>query len=367
MTFWHGRAEAMPAGARALGRPVEKRRIPALARKLLRPGWMLRAASAVTTYALLGLAGEAAAQPFVDLGQDARSDDSRRPEDGINRKNCLEAETWQFEYSCSLCANVAVWLGDNCEVAENRTGAAPTCREVVPLSTAPATLQELVLDAGQFADPFDDTHVACPEVDTTTSVYVLDLTDTSDDAAAFMVFDVLVDTDPPPAPTDVEAAAGEENVTVSWTADAGEVQDRDAFQVLCFPHPGDPAATGDPDAGTGDCGLGGFVEGEEANPDDFCGAKQAATARSVRIDGLENGGSYAFGVVAYDDFQNPSLVSSIACESPRPVEDFYEAYRGAGGSAGGGFCTFAPGAARAAPPAIPLALLAFVLLRPRRR
>jgi hypothetical protein len=334
----------------------------------------MSAAFAAGALSLLGFGGEAAAQPTIALAQDGRSGD-RRPEQGINLDDCTDVETWDFSYNCIGCQNVAVWIGDNCDMADNRAGASPTCHELVSFSAAPSLAQALTIKAGRFADPFDETEAACEPTDTTTSVFVLDLGDTSDDATAFGVYDVLVDTRRPPAPIDIEATAGEGNVTVSWTADASDVQDRDAFQVLCFPNPPDPGGAGGggsdagADAGVGDCGLGGFVEGDEPNDEwadlYFCGDRQAETARSLRIEGLSNGGAYEFAVLAYDDFQNPSLVSGVTCESPRPVEDFYESYRGAGGQAGGGFCSAVPAGGRAVPLAPALSLLALGLRRRR--
>jgi MYXO-CTERM domain-containing protein len=97
----------------------------------------------------------------------------------------------------------------------------------------------------------------------------------------------------------------------------------------------------------------------------FCGGRQGATARSVRIGSLSNSVEYQVAVIAYDDFDNPSVLSNVDCETPQPVVDFYEAYRRAGGRAGGGLCAVAPGAAGPGP--LPAALLALALVGAARR
>ncbi len=289
--------------------------------------------------ALLVLASTPAfAVPTIELEERGPG---KLPAEGINLVDCEAAERWLFKYTCAACGQVAVWVGDNCETAENRSGAAPTCAEIVP-AHAPIPTDSFEIFAPEVVSPLDPT---CPPADTTTSVFVLDLLDASDDASSAIEYPILVDTDPPPAPTEVEAEGGEGNVTVSWTADAGEAADRDGFQVLCFPEPSDDAP--EPPDGTdtdGGCGYGALAADAPSSTDLFCGGRQGASARSVRIGNLSNGVPYEVAVIAYDNFENPSRLSNVACDEPQPVEDFYEAYRRAGGKAGGGLCTAAPGA-----------------------
>jgi hypothetical protein len=45
-------------------------------------------------------------------------------------------------------------------------------------------------------------------------------------------------------------------------------------------------------------------------------------------------------VAAVDIYENTGVLSTVACEVPQPITGFYKAYRDAGGTAGGGFCSF---------------------------
>ena len=60
-----------------------------------------------------------------------------------------------------------------------------------------------------------------------------------------------------------------------------------------------------------------------------------ATSSDAEIDGLTNGTTYAVAVVAQDLFLNAGTISSLICQSPIELNDFYETYRNDGGQAGG--------------------------------
>jgi hypothetical protein len=53
---------------------------------------------------------------------------------------------------------------------------------------------------------------------------------------------------------------------------------------------------------------------------------------------------YAVAVSAVDELGNPGPLSNIDCEAPEDLEEFFEAYRRAGGQGGGGFCSVDRGA-----------------------
>jgi hypothetical protein len=59
---------------------------------------------------------------------------------------------------------------------------------------------------------------------------------------------------------------------------------------------------------------------------------------SYTIAGLTNGTTYNVVVAAVDSSGNVGPPSPEACDYPAPVNDFFTAYRNAGGAAGGGFC-----------------------------
>ncbi|HEY6557157.1 MAG TPA: hypothetical protein VI072_07785 [Polyangiaceae bacterium] len=68
-----------------------------------------------------------------------------------------------------------------------------------------------------------------------------------------------------------------------------------------------------------------------------CGSA-TANATEGETDRLENFQLYAVAVATVDKLGNIGPLSEIECGSPKPVTDFFEAYRNAGGDAGGGFC-----------------------------
>jgi hypothetical protein len=105
---------------------------------------------------------------------------------------------------------------------------------------------------------------------------------------------------------------------------------------------------------------------------DACGS-QAVTVSdkstgTYTIKGLKNGPMYNVAVAATDGYGNVGPPSTIVCDSPAPVNDFWDSYRGAGGRAGGGFCALeavgAPGSSLAG---LALVASAGALARRRRR
>lgn len=83
--------------------------------------------------------------------------------------------------------------------------------------------------------------------------------------------------------------------------------------------------------------------------------------------GLEDYQLYACGVAAYDLNGNLGVLSNIRCGSPRPVRDYFEAYREAGGKGGGGYCGFGRGQVGGLAALLGFAGLVFAARRARRR
>jgi hypothetical protein len=81
---------------------------------------------------------------------------------------------------------------------------------------------------------------------------------------------------------------------------------------------------------------------------------------------LENGSTYVVAIAAEDTAYNVGVLSELACGTPQDVTGFYEAYRDAGGEAGGGFCSFAPARHGALAAAVASLVAACALLRRRR-
>ncbi len=70
-----------------------------------------------------------------------------------------------------------------------------------------------------------------------------------------------------------------------------------------------------------------------------CGSVGSNTSTGVTVDNLVNGTLYTVAVAGVDAYGNTGPLSDPACETPQEVIDFWEQYRGAGGLAGGGFCS----------------------------
>jgi hypothetical protein len=73
------------------------------------------------------------------------------------------------------------------------------------------------------------------------------------------------------------------------------------------------------------------------------------SSRSFRVTGLTNSAVYSVAVSAVDAFGNPGPPSAQQCGSPQPVADFFGAYRGGGGNAGGLCALEAVGMAQGSP------------------
>jgi hypothetical protein len=98
-----------------------------------------------------------------------------------------------------------------------------------------------------------------------------------------------------------------------------------------------------------------------------CGTVGATgTTSGTAKSNLQNGVSYAVAVASEDNFGNVGQLSELACGTPAEVTGFFEAYREAGGEAGGGFCSFAVPRRPALVMAFGLALAGAALWRRRR-
>ena len=77
---------------------------------------------------------------------------------------------------------------------------------------------------------------------------------------------------------------------------------------------------------------------------DAVSKKKDLTATSYTITGLALGNEYFVGVVAVDEFDNESELSTLVSATPVNVDDFWEQYKDNGGGETGGFCFVATAA-----------------------
>jgi hypothetical protein len=185
----------------------------------------------------------------------------------------------------------------------------------------------------------------------------------------------------PKAPTGVSAGIGENALVVKWSEAEDADSDIDEYWFLCEPPPG--GDTGAAGAGGGaddggpddpldseDCESTVFQEGDVLTratiAEHACG-HAPATASSGETSALTNFVHYTVAVVGRDDYRNYGKLSAIACATPEPVTDFFEAYRDAGGKAGGGFCSIGTTRSHALTALVLAGALGFFVRRARRR
>lgn len=148
-------------------------------------------------------------------------------------------------------------------------------------------------------------------------------------------FDVLG----PPPPTNLEVGVGEGSIIINF--DPTSADDLNGYRAYCDPPRASSAGSdAGADAGSTSCGSSALVPGEPPPSEDFFCGSSGPQAKSVDATGLTNFVPHNIAVAAVDEIGNVGPLSPLTCATPKPVTGFFEAYRAAGGQAGGGFCTF---------------------------
>ncbi|MEZ4368519.1 MAG: MXAN_2562 family outer membrane beta-barrel protein [Kofleriaceae bacterium] len=225
-------------------------------------------------------------------------------------------------------------------------------------------------------------------------------------------FSVTTDSEPPPVPTDFEAAGAEAAVDLSWSAPTGRATDILYYQALCAGPDGLPAIAAEdrptqryqtvrglcnlnvdvdltgvsivtdaaarpgptpdamlPDAMLPDAGVPPVVLPEELtqlDPTYLCGETTGA-ATSLRIEGLTNDVEYTVVLLSVDKYANAAGVYFTQPLVPQPVTDFWEDLGDRGSKVEGGFCLSVAGDDANAAGSLMLVALAGVLAWARRR
>lgn len=220
----------------------------------------------------------------------------------------------------------------------------------------------------------------------------------------------------PNPPADLSIGAGNNLLVANFSSTAQSTTDFKGYRAYCFPGPGgssaalstkgtdagldvlddaaadtavDDAATSDTgsttttDAGSGSrpsgCPAGDpFVSGQLPGPEldqYICGDEATSAVGKITISSfsngarLQNGVAYAVAIGTTDKQGNSGPLSTVACGTPKETDDFYNVYRRAGGTAGGGWCAMGNGAAPfgVAGSVFALALVARIARRARTR
>lgn len=166
----------------------------------------------------------------------------------------------------------------------------------------------------------------------------------------------------PRPPTDVSAGVGDTQIVLAWSP--SNDANLTGYRYFCDPMPGSETASA---AGT--CPTTALVAGELPSSDRDCGGISNSMATEGHVKGLTNGHAYSIGVAGVDSVGNIGPLSNVVCATPEPTDDFYQLYRDAGGTAGGGFCSVGAVGKRAVGGAFALAALSGValVLRSRKR
>jgi hypothetical protein len=315
----------------------------------------------------------------------------------INRADCLADEIIRFDIRVDGAIDTSFtlqpFIGENCEDKDRRTqGANATCRALgesyTPSMSTPIELSVRQIIAGSLGtgvatidggtdvgaggagseDPGECTGIDHPR---NYKIYFM-LTNSSNDEPTAnytrATWDGQIDLAGPEAPSGVTAGTGENTVLVRWTADnSTPVAEMRGFNLYCDP----PAGAGpDSDAGGTTCPTDALVPNQipsdAVRTTNFCG-EALGNASSLETRPLTNGMTYAIAVAGVDTFHNVGPLSNTTCGTPKPVTGFFEAYRDAGGKAGGGFCAVGAGRSRVGAAVVAFALAAFAFRRRSRR
>ena len=177
------------------------------------------------------------------------------------------------------------------------------------------------------------------------SLYIM-LLDGANTSQGFAIWKATYKLLAPPPPTGVTSGIGENIAPIRWTPSTTTVDSTiNGYQFYCDPPPGSAAAT---EAGfTPEDGIlpssclesTALVEGKRPDDKYKCGNAEKTSSRG-NATGLIDNVPYNVAVAATDTYRNTGIISAPACAIPQPVTGFFEAYRNAGGEAGGGFCSF---------------------------
>jgi hypothetical protein len=323
----------------------------------------------------------------------------------ISRSDCIADDVFYFPVTLTSYAGsgLEVWAGESgdCSDVTQRSSSASTCWRVytgVPtsyVSNVPIRVQDIIsqrtpsLDAlaGTAADCDAAASSATSSVQVTLYFMLIQGTAMQGTGATWSTkFDLVG----PAAPTGVGVGVGGTMLKVMWNSNADT--DVAGYTFFCDPPPGVVPSNvtyfeAGNQASSGGAGGAGGTAAADANASDAGGAVDTADASSATtVDGQTNLGTscnmsvhlvadqmpksdiitiyqcgsagkndtsliikglfdyqtYAVAIASTDAVGNVGRLSTIECGTPQPIVGFYEAYRAAGGTAGGDSCAMAP-------------------------
>lgn len=306
----------------------------------------------------------------------------------INRRDCEVNDYFSFTLNPvglgGTNYDVEVWMSESastdCTNPSNQTAAAGVCRQVAQTVTNSYNIKVFVRDivsnvwgawdGGAMADVCMSDYE--PPVKRTLQFFTVDFGSVP---GTPLQYEVQYDLLGPGPPGSVNAGIGQNALVVSWkeSSNAAEVS---RYRVYAEPvsATGEGGASGDPGTGTDGgtqeptaCTSSVLNPGEPVPEGTRVRGEANASSTKAEATGLTNGVRYAVAVASVDDFMNSGNLSALDCGTPEPVTGFYEAYRAAGGEAGGGYCAIGGTPSRLSAAAAALAALGLILRRRRGR
>ncbi len=361
-------------------------RRPSLLRLVLGGGAFLAGSLFLST-------AEAQTLSFVQQGGIARgnqehSGESEILDSQINRRDCDENDYFDFTVVPSMPLpginyDIEVWASEsastNCADPGMQTPGAGVCRQVVPRITDTYNIKVFVRDiisqawgswdGGATADVCESDYDR--PVDRVLHFFVIN---NGTEAGTPLQYPVQYDLLGPAPPGSINVGIGQNALVVSWNESSDGSQ---VYKYRIYAEPvsatGAGGAGADPDAGaagagepTG-CTSSVLTPGEPVPTGTKVRGEATNSAKKAEAGGLTNGVTYAVGVASVDSFLNSGNLSSLDCASPEPVTGFFEAYRQAGGGAGGGYCSVGASPSRLLAGGVAFAALGLVLRRLRAR
>lgn len=315
--------------------------------------------------------------------------------EGVSYQDCLDDQRIRFTLQLAGFPTsggtgaLEVWAGlsgNDCSDQTRRVGNAANCWKLatgIPLQLqVDSVIGVRAIMAGALNPQTPDaTEKICGQVDLTkvTVNFLYFAPGNPGTPAARAPVEISIDTIGPPALSGVSVLPGNTRLNVSWNSvGEGGVQDVVNVRVFCAPTGAAKTSTetvcSEPktltddagnDAGTEDagcttktttkaaCSEAAFatdagtdsIVPDKAFVDAFkCGELGGAngsgvTAREFKGQPLVNGTEYAVAVAGTDSFGNGGTLSTVVCNFPEQTTDFWSEYRGAGGQAGGGYCS----------------------------
>lgn len=293
--------------------------------------------------------------------------------DYISKQDCVDNTKITFSITGQTAlANVQVWVSDykdakcwNTEYRDNQDTAKYCSPLLMSLNDNP-----VVIDAQTIIGHLRDANAGeCTDTSSFAGharqlyVFFIDTAEDKTDGEAgdkvYAVWDKgWVDLEGPAA-TNFDLGTGEESLIVRYkTSAAGSDVTKYSFYCAALPLGEGGACTPLPDlepgkvpAAPGDCAT------------DVSGPSGENTLKS-----LMNGTTYTVAMAALDKVDNLGPLSEFKCDTPEATESFFDAYRDAGGQAGGGcgLCS-AGGDTRPGLPALAGGAIAFAVFAARRR